>query len=141
MIEPHVIGQLVATAGWSQLAQLPGSWLIGGRVLDMERALAPFPPLFQRISKIVLIAPLVLLVPQGVFIALFAEQALDSTFGCLVVGHAGLFWAARLLAQLWYFSHWPRSTWALAGHYSLCSLFLFQSASYLLGAIFGLCDL
>lgn len=45
----------------------------------------------------------------------------------------GIFWAARVFADLFYFSHkdWPAGIWMTIGHYLLTALFTALSLTYL----------
>jgi hypothetical protein len=124
---------LLEVAAWLHLCQVPGTWMVGKRIVGIADELPRLSPLVGAIVTVLGIAVVAVLVGLGVLVGTYPSDVLGTQFGVALCGFLGLFWLARLGVQFWYYFGfaWPRSRPAKIAHAVMVSIFAAQSIGYL----------
>jgi hypothetical protein len=120
-------------AAWMHLCQVPGTWLVGRRVLRLSAELPRLSPLAAAIFTVMAAAVVLVLVVLGVLIGSNPTEVLTTHLGLGLCAFLGSFWFLRLLIQLWYYYRrpWPRHALGKLSHAALVGIFATQAVGYL----------
>ena len=122
----------IAITGYSQLIQLPITYVLATHVLDLRREIEAMKTLNAQILRVLGAAAVVLLVGLGLLVALHPADIHQTSLGRALALFLSCFWLGRFAIQLAYGRTWPREPKRLVWHYVLLFIFIAQGTSYAL---------